>query len=250
MDHNVRNFLYDNPRFYELAVPEPDEATPKMCLRMFEKFLPAPPACILDLGCGTGRDLGVLSRTCPDCCGVDVLPQVNEYARSIRPNLRLQAGDMRSVRLGRNFDAILCMGSAFLYALTDEDVERTIETFAAHAHGKTLLILDINNAASFLASGNFKEKIETRIETPEFSASAVAEMSLDRRNQLLTRKRVWTIPGKPPVEDYCRYRLYFPKELEKLFRGKGFDLAGMYDNKGLQESDFTGPRLCAAFLKE
>ena len=70
MDQGVKNLLYDNPQFYELVYPEPNEDTPKMCLRMFEKFLHAKPSSILDIGCGTGRDLGVLSRTCPDCWGV------------------------------------------------------------------------------------------------------------------------------------------------------------------------------------
>jgi SAM-dependent methyltransferase len=249
MDQSTKNFLYDNPEFYELAYPEPDEATPNMCLRMFEKYLPSLPTSILDIGCGTGRDLEVLSRTCVDCWGVDYLPKVIDYAKSIRPGLHLQAGDMRSIRLGRVFDVIMCMGSAFMYALTNEDIEKTLQTFAEHAHSNSLLILDLNNAASFLGGKNFKERIETKIDKPEFRATAISEISLDRRNQTFIRKRTWDIPGKALVQDYCQYRLFFPKELEMLLKTVGFKLDGMFDNKELKETDFSGPRIYAAFLK-
>lgn len=148
MDHSVRNFLYRNPQFYELVYPEPNDETPTMCRRMFSRYLARPPRSVLDLGCGTARDLDSLSREYPDCWGMDYLPEMIAFARARRPHLHLQTGDARSVRLGRTFDVIPRMGSAFMYALTNADVGRTLETFAAHSHASTLPILDINNAAS------------------------------------------------------------------------------------------------------
>ena len=156
MDSKVRNFIYRNPQFYELVYPEPNDETPMMCRRMFSRFLGKPPRSILDIGCGTGRDLNSLSRDCSDCWGVDCLPQMIEFARAHRPNLHLQVGDMRSLRLGRTFDVVMCMGSVFMYALTNADVDRVLDTFAAHSHAGTLLILDINNAASYLGGEHFK----------------------------------------------------------------------------------------------
>ncbi len=73
MDASVQNFLYRNPPFYELVYPEPNDETPTMCRRMFSRYLPAPPFSILDVGCGTGRDLDSLSRDWSDCWGVDYL---------------------------------------------------------------------------------------------------------------------------------------------------------------------------------
>lgn len=150
MDTNVQNFLYRNPQFYELGCPEPNDETPTMCRRMFSRFLAAPPRSILDLGCGTARDLDSPAKACAECWGVDCLPEMIEFARSRRPHLHLQVGDARSVRLGRTFDVILSMGSSFMYAITNADVASTLKTFVAHSHAGTLLILDINNAASYL----------------------------------------------------------------------------------------------------
>jgi SAM-dependent methyltransferase len=249
MDPSTQNFLYRNPQYYEIVYPEPGEETPRMCQRMFERFLSRSPRSILDVGCGTGRDLDVLSRTCPDCWGVDFLPEMIQFARSRRPHLHLSVGDMRSVRLGRTFDVIMCMGSAFMYALSNEDVAKALDTFASHAHKGTLLILDINNAAGFLGGGMFREKAELQVKTAELSATAVAFNSFDRRQQLLIRKRTWNIPGQPPVEDFCKYRMFFPGELEHLLGEKGFKVAGMFDNKELRETDLSGKRLYVAAIR-
>ena len=250
MDPSTRNFLYSNPQYYETVYPEPNEDTPKMCLRMFARFLKTPPRSILDVGCGTGRDLEVLSRACPECWGVDFLPEMIHFAKGQRLRLKLSVGDMRSVRVGRTFDAIMCMGSAFMYALSNEDVAKTLDTFAAHAHTGTLLVLDINNAAGYLGGGTFQERIESKVDAPELTATTIAINSFDRRKQLLIRKRTWTIHGRPPVEDFCKYRLFFPAELEHLLGEKGFQVVGMFDNKELEQSDLSGNRLYVAAIKK
>src|SRR2546423_13879047 len=99
MDSSVRNLLYRHPEFYELAYPEPDDETPMMCRRMFARYLSDSPRSILDIGCGTARDLDSLSRECPDCRGVDCLPEMIEFAKTRRPHLHLDVGDMSTLRL-------------------------------------------------------------------------------------------------------------------------------------------------------
>ena len=172
MNSNVRNFLYDHPEHYEAVFPEPNEETPQMCRRMFARFLGSPPSSILDIGCGTGRDLAALSRDCPDCWGVDYLEAMIRYAKGRHPELHFQVGDMRTVRLERRFDLILCMGSTLMYALTNEEVNQVLDTFVVHAHPGTLLILDLNNAASYLGGDIFKERMESNVDGPGFSATA------------------------------------------------------------------------------
>src|ERR1039457_6536872 len=107
---------------------------------MFSRYLVQPPRSILDIGCGSARDLDSLAKECSDCWGVDYLPEVIEFAISRRPHLHLNVGDMRTLRLSRTFDVIMSMGSAFMYALTEADVAKVLDTFAAHSHAGTLLI--------------------------------------------------------------------------------------------------------------
>ncbi len=248
MLEHVRNLLYRKPELYESVYPEPNGETACMCRRMFQQFLGRSPASVLDIGCGTGRDLAGLSPECPVCVGVDALPEMIACARSARPQIELHVGDMRTVRLGRSFDAIMCMGSAFMYALTNSDVDQTLDTFVAHAHAGTLLILDINNAAACLPGGCFQQDIDSEVALPEFTAQRRVQHTFDRRRQLLIRRRTWLIPGEPSIEDYCEYRLFFPAELEHLLQQKGFRTVGMFDNMDLRDSDLSGARLYVASL--
>jgi SAM-dependent methyltransferase len=94
MEGSVRNPFYDHPELYELIYPKTDEATPAMCLRMFDRFLNGRPRSFMDVGCGTGRDLAALSRSCPDCWGIDYLPHVIEFAVSSSPTI----ADCRTLR--------------------------------------------------------------------------------------------------------------------------------------------------------
>lgn len=220
MDASVLNF--------RLTYSKPDQAIPKMCLRMFSRYLPASPVSILDIGCGIGCGLDILSLACPDCWGVDYLSEIIESARDQRPHLHLHAGDMYNVRLGRTFDVIICMESGFMHARSSEDVAKVLETFAVHAHTGTLLILDVLNAASFL---NGKKTTANPI------------LSFDRRRQLLVRQRTWNIPGQPPMVDCCRYRSFFHDEIKHLLRKRGFQVVGIFDNTELRNSDLSGLKL-------
>jgi SAM-dependent methyltransferase len=246
MDPSTKDFLYRNPQFYETIYPEPNEETPQMCLRMFSKYLETPPSSILDMGCGTARDLDVLSRYCQDCWGVDYLPEIISYAKEHRPHLNLHVGDMRAARLNRQFDVILCMGSTFMYALSGTDIQETLESFQHHSHRDTLLILDIHNAASMLGNDEIKDKIEFNVDHQNLHARVISVHSLDLRNQLLIRERTWHFFDEDPVEDYCRYRLFFPAELRHFLVLNGFEVIDIFDKKELGNSDLSGKRLYVA----
>lgn len=91
----------------------------------------------------------------------------------------------------------------------------------------------------------FKPRMEGDIEAGEFSAHWVADHALNRREQRLIRKRSWTHSTGEEAEDFCEYRLLFPLELERLIFASGFRMLGMFDNKDLKNSDFSGPTLYA-----
>jgi SAM-dependent methyltransferase len=211
-----------------------------MCRTAFERYLSAPPRSVLDVGCGTGRLLESLSKTIAECWGVDYMDGNVAYARTVRPELLIRQGDMRAIRLGRTFDVVSCFGNALSYALTDADLKRTGETFGAHAHAGTLLIVDALNARCYLDGNGFQERIEGTVDTPEFKATSVSIHSLDRASRLLRRTRIWRIPGQAAVEDHAEYRLLYPDELRQLLEAGGFEVAGMYDNRQFKATDLAG----------
>jgi len=240
MDASVKSLLYAQPRLYDLVFPDAGETELAMCLTAFARFGAAPPRSALDLGCGTAMNLERLAWTIPDCWGVDFLEASIAYARSIRPQLTLQVGDMRRVRLGRTFDVVTCFGNALSYALAAADLAATAATFAAHAHRGSLLIVDALNARSYLAAGGFHPRVEARVDVPGFRATSVSDLTLDRAARRLTRTRVWHIPGQPDVEDFAEYQLLDPDELRGLVADAGFEVLGLYDNRDFRESDLLG----------
>ena len=240
MEPPFRSLLYREPRLYDLVFPDAEETVARMCREAFRRYLPAAPRSVLDIGCGTGRHLAALATTVGECWGVDLLETNVAYARAVRPALHVVQGDMRAVRLGRTFDLVTSFGNALSYALTDEDLAHTGATYAAHAHPGTLLILDVLNAKSYLDGDGFQERIEGRVDTPEFPATSVSTHVLHRDARILERTRVWRIPGRPEVEDHARYRLLYPDELAGLLTSAGFDGVEIFDNREFRSSDLAG----------
>jgi SAM-dependent methyltransferase len=235
MDVELRNLLYRRPELYESVYDGSGDTVPKMCEELFERHLGRHPASLLDIGCGTGRDLAYLAQRCPDCVGIDLQESMVAFARERRPHLDLRVDDMRSVRLGRTFEAITCMGIAIANLHDDDDLTKAFATFAAHAQAGTLLILEALNALTAEDGGTLARRFV--IDAPELQATADATYEHDRRHQLLTRRRVWKVTGDGRVDDFVRFRTLAPRELEYRLASHGFQTLGMYDNRELADTD-------------
>ena len=74
---------------------------------------------VLDLGCATGDHAAAMAAGgMADVWGVDVDRRLVRQARQKHPKLRLRVADMLTMRLGRVFDAILCLYGVAAYART------------------------------------------------------------------------------------------------------------------------------------
>ena len=68
-----------------------------------------------------------------------------EIARQKLPDVELVLGDMRSIRLGRTFDAVLCLYDAVNHLLEFGDWERLFDTAVAHLRPGGVFVFDINS---------------------------------------------------------------------------------------------------------
>jgi SAM-dependent methyltransferase len=88
---------------------------------------------VLDIGCGSGRDLAVLHKLGYDCYGVDPTPQFVELAQEIHPELkdRIVQGALPdlSVPFEGEFDGVLC--SAVLMHIEVEQLPAAAQTIKA-----------------------------------------------------------------------------------------------------------------------
>ncbi|HUE67847.1 MAG TPA: class I SAM-dependent methyltransferase [Candidatus Acidoferrum sp.] len=96
---------------------------------------------LLDVACGTGAHLAVLRRWY-EVEGVDLSAEMLEVARRRLPDAQLQVADMRTLDLGRKFDAVTCLFSAIGYVTDLAEMRSTIGRLADHVAPGGVLIVD------------------------------------------------------------------------------------------------------------
>jgi SAM-dependent methyltransferase len=93
---------------------------------------------ILELGVGGGNNLSHLTGEFK-ATAVDRSAKMMSECRKLNPTVELHVGDMRSVRLGKKFKAVL-IHDAISYLLTEEDLRRTFATAVAHLEPQGIFI--------------------------------------------------------------------------------------------------------------
>lgn len=98
--------------------------------RLFETHAAQPPRTLLDLGCGAGHVAFHLKASL-EATLVDLSPAMLALSRRLNPECEHVEGDMRSVRLGRLFDAVL-LHDAVSHMTTRGDLAAAVATAFAH----------------------------------------------------------------------------------------------------------------------
>ena len=94
---------------------------------------------VLELGSGGGHTLSHLSADF-DVTAVDLSPEMLALSQELNPDVPHHLGDMRTVRLGRTFDAV-AVHDAVCYLLTEEDLRATFLTAREHLRPGGILLL-------------------------------------------------------------------------------------------------------------
>ncbi len=131
---------------------------------------------VLDVACGTfAVDLPLLRRgyriTGRDA-SAEMLRIARRRLRESGRSANLGRADMRSLRLEREFDAILCLGTAFNYLAESSDVRRALRGFRRQVRRGGLLVLDLTNFDAWIRNPqNARAEVDYR--TPDGSRIAV-----------------------------------------------------------------------------
>jgi SAM-dependent methyltransferase len=96
---------------------------------------------LLDVACGTGAHLVEMQRWYA-VEGVDLSPAMLAVARTRLPGIPLQEGDMRTLDLGKTFDAVTCLFSSIGYMTDAAEMRSAIAHLAAHVAPGGVLIID------------------------------------------------------------------------------------------------------------
>jgi SAM-dependent methyltransferase len=118
------------PWFHLLTPPSEygDEAA--FALALFREHIVGPLETALELGSGGGNMASHLKRALALTLS-DVSPAMLAISATINPECEHLIGDMRTVRLGRTFDAVL-IHDAICYMTTEDDLRAALTTAALH----------------------------------------------------------------------------------------------------------------------
>lgn len=133
--------------------------------RAFEEHATEQIRTLLELGSGGGNNASHLKRRF-EMTLVDLSPDMIAVSRELNPELEHVQGDMRTVRLGRRFDAVM-IHDAISYMTSEEDLGAAIRTAAIHLEpgGMALFVPDDlaeTYRPSHSSGGNDGEKAAVR----------------------------------------------------------------------------------------
>ena len=142
----------DYARYYNLLYRDKDYAGETAFVLEIMKKHGCIPRTLLDLGCGTGRHAVEMAKHGIHAAGVDMsenmlgMGQASisrlDPAECSVPLPELLQGDARTVRLGKQFDAVVSLFHVMSYQNTEEDALAVMETARSHLKPDGLFFFD------------------------------------------------------------------------------------------------------------
>jgi SAM-dependent methyltransferase len=200
--------------------------------RLFHRYSHNSVSSVLDLGCGTGNHAFPVSRRGYDVVGVERAPGMLAVAQARLSEsgndgrLHFHQGDIRSVDLGRTFDAALMMFAVLGYQVKNKDVLAALRNARRHLHPSGLLIFDFWYGPAVL-SQRPSERVKI-IPSDDGQILRTASGELDTaRHTCAVRFQVWQISSDRLIAETDEthvMRYFFPQELGLLLECSGLRL--------------------------
>jgi SAM-dependent methyltransferase len=195
---------------------------------------------LLDLGCGTATHALMFADRGAVVTGVDRSPAMLALAgekavRSGARDVEFLEGDIRTLRLGRTFDAVVMLFAVLGYQTSDADVAAAMRTVAAHLRPGGVFVCDLWFGPAVLATGTSdREKV---IDGPDGQLHRTSSGHLDAANHSCRVSfRTWRTTGDGIVDESFEehtMRYFFRPELEAFLSGAGLKLCAVHPFENL-----------------
>ena len=192
---------------------------------------------VLELGCGYGRFLLPMLERGLSVTGLELDPDMLEYARQMMarvpeagPVARLVEGDMRTFALDCFFDRVLIPFNTLFCLQSDEDVRATLRQVTKHLRPGGKLILDVYHVeAEDLGSEPFEEAKEFLATVDGHGLVAEVyegggwEPSL-QQVRVEYEFHIQTPDGEQIVPQVISQHYLYPSQLRALLESAGFEI--------------------------
>ena len=114
-----------------LSPPSDYEEEAAAYLKLLREECPGISGSLLELGSGGGSNALYLKQHFKNVTLIDLSPQMLGVSRALNPECEHTIGDMRTVRLGREFDCVF-VHDAISYMASEHDLEQALTTAYVH----------------------------------------------------------------------------------------------------------------------
>ncbi len=216
-------------RCYDLLYRDKDYAAEALFVhRLIQAHSPGAQS-ILDLGCGTGAHAAVLAGEGYRVHGVDRSPAMLRRCRDRQARLpagtaarlSFSEGDVRTVRLGESFDAVVALFHVVSYQTGDDDLKACLAAARAHVATHGIVLFDCWYGPAVL-----HERPAVRIKSLEDDGLAVTRIAEPEmhpnENRVDVHYRVFARDTESgaveEIRETHRMRYLFKPEVESLLR--------------------------------
>ena len=206
---------------------------------------------ILDLGCGTGNHDFFLKEKGYKVTGIDNSKEMLSVAKSKitskSSTLKFVQGDIRNVRLGKQYDVIISLFHAMSYQITNEDLMSVFETAKFHLKEGGVFIFDCWYGPAVLTD---RPSVRVkRLEDDSISIVRVAEPTMfpnenrvDVNYDILIKNKASGLVEE--VKETHRMRYLFKPEIDFVCDLQGFKLVSIREWMTGNEPGFESWGVC------
>lgn len=222
-------------RYYDLLYKDKDYAAEADFVHeMIQRHAPGAQG-LLELGCGTGQHAELLARRGYSLHGIDLseemLHRAEQRRQELQPSLAerlcFELGDVRTVRLARQFDAVVSLFHVMSYQQTNDDLAAAFATAKEHLKPGGIFLFDCWYGPAVLTDPPVVrvKRLDdavidvTRIAEPVMSPN---ENIVDVNYQVFVQER---LSGKVDIlRETHRMRYLFLPEITFFLKSAGMDL--------------------------
>ncbi|ARV61251.1 SAM-dependent methyltransferase [Nostocales cyanobacterium HT-58-2] len=182
---------------------------------------------ILELGCGTGNHAVLLAKEGYQIHGVDLSNQMllkasdrlSQFPTELASRLEFSQGDIRNIKLDKQFDAVIALFHVISYQTINEDLQATFATVKSHLKPGGVFIFDCWYGPAVL-SDRPTVRVK-RLEDDEISVTRIAEPIMYPNDNLVDVNYQVFIKDKntgavEELQETHRMRYLFKPEIDLL----------------------------------
>lgn len=218
----------DYARYYDLLYRDKDyQAEAEFIHQLVRRYAPAATS-ILELGCGTGNHASLLVEKGYSLCGIDqsaaMLATAQQRLAHLPPDqaqrLEFFEGDVRTIRVSRQFDVVISLFHVISYQTTNADLQAAFATAKTHLNPGGILIFDCWYGPAVLSDRPIVRV--KRLEDDAIQVTRIAEPQMHPNQNLVDVNYQVFIKDKATgavadLQETHHMRYLFQPEIERLF---------------------------------